>query len=170
MFTLWHGKLSIPGYSSRSPVRTLKQAPCHGQRTVWLVRAPAHRNTVSQMNCTTAVRGELLWMQTHIKNRPYDRSHTYLYLAGHHSVCIGCRWRWTCPHSVLVIRCDVQLLPPSSCRNTETHILRFIMQTYIVLLCYWNVKCMFCTTSLVLVFGLGGFWFVRLKVLTTQIA
>ncbi|TNN66426.1 hypothetical protein EYF80_023334 [Liparis tanakae] len=30
----FRGRQSMPGYSSRSPVWTLKQAPCHGQRTV----------------------------------------------------------------------------------------------------------------------------------------
>lgn len=39
---MWQGKLSMPGYSSRSPVWMLKQAPCHGQRTVCPVITPEH--------------------------------------------------------------------------------------------------------------------------------
>lgn len=43
--TLWQGKLSMPGYSSRSPVWLLKQAPCHGQRTVCPVITPEPTRT-----------------------------------------------------------------------------------------------------------------------------
>ena len=40
--TLWQGKQSMPGNSSRSPVRALKQEPCHGQRNLFPDKMPEH--------------------------------------------------------------------------------------------------------------------------------
>lgn len=50
---LWQGKQSIPGYSSRSPVFTLKQEPCHGQRTLWPDRTPAEEPHISTVMLQT---------------------------------------------------------------------------------------------------------------------
>ena len=49
MLTSNFGKLSNPGKSSISPVFTLKQAPCHGQRTTPLQYAPGDQYSNQQL-------------------------------------------------------------------------------------------------------------------------
>lgn len=62
----------------------------------------------------------------------------YLYWAERRSVCTGCQWRWICPRSVWVTHCGVQLLPPSSCSNTQTHLFDKIVS---FILCLCTFKC-----------------------------
>lgn len=100
----------MPGYSSRSPVWTLKQAPCHGHRTVWPVIAPKYTPHTNTHLCV-----DKLWFKFGLCV-PF-----YLCWAAHRSVCTDYQWRWIYPHSVSGACCDFPLQLPSS--FGDTHVL-----------------------------------------------
>ena len=135
--TSWQGKQSMPGNSSRSPVWALKQAPCHGQRTVWPVITPEHTVKYKVHVDKTQQYGGQTSCQRLKCVHPllfFTNSHLvplYLCWVALRSAYTGYRWHCICPHSVSTARCDVPLQPPSSWGNTHTHKLEFFIYIYI---------------------------------------
>lgn len=114
---LWQGRQSVPGYSSKSPVFTLKQEPCHGQRTLWPDSTPAEEHETPTV--VTLHFWHVIYIQTEVSCTKLDLHWQnwfvmhYLCSVEHHNVCIGYWWHCTSRHSVPAKHCAHQPQPPS---------------------------------------------------------